>query len=378
MAIAACIDLNTLDNLSRTCRAIHQGLLQYRKMLLVSTLHCCNEDLPVDEENTLRYRARAGNWFYMQDISRTNYTGKSGECARDLVSECRRCGTVVCRNCAIKPPAPIVLRDRHRRLCASCTKAPLGRLVSPQLPPDTPVDAEQMQQAICKCDSEGVWLCQPCGRTIRSDDYDYKGIWRWRNQYGEVLGGLGTGIGDADRGVICGRESRCLGAQVREQETDCDAEDARLEADCSSSPPSSVHGPPSTASVAGSLHSSTTTTGGGGGSSSEFGSSLGAYSPPPGHRTPSPAVGPGYARHEIEGIGGVVKTKLVRMVRVGACVPEWEDEKAKGEILGRETQGRIRSWCGWCWRVIPGKKDYDAAKERAAREKEAGKAGEGS
>jgi hypothetical protein len=186
------------------------------------------------------------------------------------------------------------------------------------------------------------------------------------------LGGLGTGIGDADRGVICGRESGCLGALDREQETDCDAEDARLEADnYSSSPPSSVHGgggggggggPSSTAaSLAGSLHSA---------AGSEFGSSLGAYSPPGGHRTPSPAVGPGYARHEIEGIGGVVKTKLVRMVRVGACVPEWEDEKAKGEILGREVQGRVRSWCGWCWRVIPGKKDYDAAKERQ-KEKEA-------
>jgi len=97
MAIAAWIDLNTLDNLSRTCRSIRQGLLQYRKMLLVSTLHCSNEDLPVDREDTLRYRARAGNWFYMQDIGRSNYTGKSGECARDLVSECRRCGTVVCR-----------------------------------------------------------------------------------------------------------------------------------------------------------------------------------------------------------------------------------------------------------------------------------------
>lgn len=97
MAIASSIDMNTLDNLSRTCRQIRQALLQYRKMLLVSTLHCCNEELPVDKEDTLRYRARAGNWFYMQDISRTEHTGKSGECARDLVSECRRCGTVVCR-----------------------------------------------------------------------------------------------------------------------------------------------------------------------------------------------------------------------------------------------------------------------------------------
>jgi hypothetical protein len=72
-------------------------LLQYRKMLLVSTLHCVNEDLPVDPEETLRYRARAGNWYYMQDAGRSSYSGKSGQCARDLVAECRRCGTVVCR-----------------------------------------------------------------------------------------------------------------------------------------------------------------------------------------------------------------------------------------------------------------------------------------
>jgi hypothetical protein len=114
MAIASAIDLNTLDNLSRTCRQIRQGLLQYRKMLLVSTLHCCNEDLPVDKEDTLRYRARAGNWFYMQDVSRTSYTGKSGECARDLVSECRRCGTVVCRVSAKATwPTPVACLRLH-------------------------------------------------------------------------------------------------------------------------------------------------------------------------------------------------------------------------------------------------------------------------
>jgi hypothetical protein len=99
MAVAAHIDLNTLDNLARTCRAVRQDLLQYRKMLLVSTQHCCNEDLPVDKDEILRYRARAANWFYMQDLSNTSsgYRGKAGQCARDLVSECRRCGTVVCR-----------------------------------------------------------------------------------------------------------------------------------------------------------------------------------------------------------------------------------------------------------------------------------------
>jgi hypothetical protein len=97
MSIASNLDLNTLDNLSRTCRQIREGLLQYRKMMLVSTLHCSYEHLPIDPEETLRYRARAGNWFYMEDRARTSYNGKSGECARDLVSECRRCGTVVCR-----------------------------------------------------------------------------------------------------------------------------------------------------------------------------------------------------------------------------------------------------------------------------------------
>lgn len=86
-------------------------------------------------------------------------------------------------------------------------------------------------------------------------------------------------------------------------------------------------------------------------------------------RTPSPAhsLGPGYARHEIEGIGGVVKTKRLSMVKVGACVPEWEDEKNEGKILQREVQGAARSWCGWCWRVIPGKKDHAKTREMAIR-----------
>lgn len=97
MSVASSIDLNTLDNLSRTCRQIREGLLQYRKMLLVSTLHCTNEHLPVDPEDTLRYRARAVNLHYMQDMGRCSFSGKAGQCARDLVGGCRRCGTVVCR-----------------------------------------------------------------------------------------------------------------------------------------------------------------------------------------------------------------------------------------------------------------------------------------
>ncbi|XDG04532.1 hypothetical protein ABKA04_004147 [Annulohypoxylon sp. FPYF3050] len=346
MAIASSIDLNTLDNLSRTCRQVRQALLQYRSVVIAHTLHCVNEDIPIDPEDTFRYRARASNWYYMEDGRNGNFNGKSGSCARDMVAECRRCGTVVCRNCAIKPPAPAVLRDRHRRLCLPCSKAPLGSLVKPPLRADTTADADEMRLAICTCASEGVWLCQPCGRSIRGADHDYKSIWKWRNQYGEVLGGLGTGIGEGDRGVICGREAACCGSKEREQETDCDAADAREQDEISNG-------------------------GNGGGSLSPWttpspASSV-AGSPPGERRTPSPQLRPGYARHEIEGIGGVVKTKLMRMVRVGACVPEWEDEKNTGEILGREVSGRSRSWCGWCYRVIPGKKDKEMAAKAKAR-----------
>lgn len=94
-------------------------------------------------------------------------------------------------------------------------------------------------------------------------------------------------------------------------------------------------------------------------------------------RTPSPAIKPGYDRHEVEGIGGVMKNMRVRMVKVGACVPEWEDECARREILGREVQGKRRSWCGWCRRVIPSTKDYEMDRQARARA-EKGKQKEGS
>jgi hypothetical protein len=92
-------------------------------------------------------------------------------------------------------------------------------------------------------------------------------------------------------------------------------------------------------------------------------------------RTPSPALKVGYDRHEVEGIGGVMKKMRVRMVKVGACVPEWDDERAKGEILGREVQGRRRSWCGWCRRVIPSRQDYEGGGQVGVDGKGKGKEG---
>lgn len=97
MAIASSIDLNTLDSLSRTCRTVRQGLIQSRTTVLAHTLHCVNEDVSVDPDDTFRYRARASNWYYMEDGRTGSYNGKSGDCARDMVAECRRCATVVCR-----------------------------------------------------------------------------------------------------------------------------------------------------------------------------------------------------------------------------------------------------------------------------------------
>jgi len=72
---------------------------------------------------------------------------------------------------------------------------------------------------------------------------------------------------------------------------------------------------------------------------------------------------PGYLRQEIEGIGGVVKKKVKKRVKVGKTVTEYEDERERAEYLGRETKGISRSWCGWCWRVIPGVRELEDAKQ---------------
>jgi hypothetical protein len=199
------------------------------------------------------------------------------------------------------------------------------------------------------------------------------------------LGGLGTGIGEGDRGVVCGRGSGCCAAREKEQEMDGDAEDAReaelhyqqsiamTPSGASSSassvagtfwtPASSVAATTTSLSVPGSAATSTlslnNTTAG-------LAASLDFPYQQQQRRTPSPALKPGYDRHEVEGIGGVVKKMRVRMVRVGACVPEWEDERVRGDVLARELQGRRRSWCGWCQRVIPSKKDYELDRQRAA------------
>merc|ERR1712072_1584843 len=69
--------------------------------------------------------------------------------------------------------------------------------------------------------------------------------------------------------------------------------------------------------------------------------------------------GSSYTTQEIVGIGGRVKRKVKKRVYVGAIVKEYEDERLNGKFLSREQNGANRSWCSWCCRVVPGKKDAD-------------------
>lgn len=118
-----------------------------------------------------------------------------------------------------------------------------------------------------------------------------------------------------------------------EQETDCDAEDARdIESAASSSPPDSL-----------------------GGLRRTYSSSPGSLSGSPGGFNGTFRETPGYSRHEIEGIGGRLKKKRVKMVKVGCYVAEYIDERNPSRLLEREIEGKRRSWCGWCWKVIPAK-----------------------
>lgn len=76
-------------------------------------------------------------------------------------------------------------------------------------------------------------------------------------------------------------------------------------------------------------------------------------------------TGTSYHAQEIEGIGGVVKMKHKRQVRVGETVKIYEDERDKSiQYLGRENSGKLRSWCSWCDRVVLSEKDVAEAEGR--------------
>jgi hypothetical protein len=219
----------------------------------------------------------------------------------------------------MKPPPTPALRARHRRLCRTCANVPLPCLMATSYTPpvlfkrDMPraFTAPAFERAPCICDTV-VWLCAPCGKDLKNADTMYVRGWSYRTRYTHYHGGLGTGAGEGNEGVECGRGSACLGARIVEHET-CD--------------PSFLTRPKASQTA----------------ESTE---------------SPERRRGTGYLEQEIEGIGGVIKVKHKKMVRVGECVKLYEDEKEKSiQYLDREVKGELRSWCSWCKRVVLGERD---------------------
>jgi len=323
--LASSLDLNSLHELSRTCRQIRVNLLQYRAQLISHTLRCENENNGPGPRLADRLREAHAEWntFGANGVRIGRITsGKVGACARDLVGDCRRCGRIVCRNCIMKHPASTTLKNRFRRLCRTCIKSPLEKHTCMVTTNGTSQDVDSLDafasQAFargpCTC-SNSVWICQPCGQTLRSADVTYVRGWTWRTRYSTYLGGLGTGIGEGTEGVECGRRSNCLDAKEVEKEIDCDADElAALKTETEQA-----------------------------------------------EREGRTWSGTSYFTQEIDGIGGVVKKKVKKRVRVGLVVKEYEDERDHGNYLSREQNGEARSWCSWCERVVPSRKDVDGA-----------------
>lgn len=137
----------------------------------------------------------------------------------------------------------------------------------------------------------------------------YVRAWSWRTRYSHYLGGVGTGAGEGNEGVECGRGPSCLASRVVEHEIECD--------------PDTIA---SLTIVEGS--------------------------------SPERWRGTSYHAQEIEGVGGGFKMKAKKHVRVGDCVKVYEDERDRSiQYLEREVNGKLRSWCSWCDRVVLGEKD---------------------
>ena len=293
----------------------------------------------------------------MSSESPLGLSGKVSKCARDLVAPCRSCGVIVCRNCIEKPPSNKMLPGRLRRLCDSCLEAPLvmhreplhestdhhlvassanstrsarsDSSTSDQSDLDfhhTAVTLSNMPESWlrdpCTCAEKGVYVCHQCGHSNRGHDSIYQRVWVWRSKYSTRLGGgLGTGLGLGDQGQKCGRKKYCLATRdattIMESEYYTDDEQTPNGYDSSR-----VHTP----NITDSDHDS--------------------------------RPEPGYFRQEIEGIGGKVKIKSKRLVKVGAIVYEFRDERISGKYLGREANGERRSWCSWCSRVCLSKDDH--------------------
>ncbi|KAI5359659.1 Putative Zinc finger, FYVE/PHD-type [Septoria linicola] len=326
-SLASYIDLTTLSDLAQTCRQIRANLLQYRVMLIQKTLRCQNEltDLGTRLGDAFMVSRDAWSTYGRHGVKVDRITsGRVGACARDMVSECRSCGEAICRNCVIKAPPSSAVKLRHRRLCRTCLKAPLTELTSTTCAFDEAGNHVSNQSVAayeyrkyardpCNC-SDVVWLCSPCGHAMRTQDTTYDRGWKWRGRYSHC-GGIGAGLGEGNEGVECGRTENCLAARMVQKDVECDADElAALELETAKAGSQGRHW-----------------------------------------------NGSSYSTQEMVGIGGRVKTKVRKMVPVGAIVKEYEDERISEHFLEREQTGTNRSWCSWCSRVVVGKKDLDSA-----------------
>jgi hypothetical protein len=373
LSLASHLDLNDLYSLSLTSRSIHQSLSQYARRLITASLRCTYDAQPLlsDLRKSVNYDSRAAeNDIHLSQHGQFTSAYKISGCARDLVTGCRKCGVVICRNCVVKAPSDRYLGDRHRRLCRICLEAPLLAHLQP-LPEDllhgesvpasssssarstrslsrsshgdedkvpvapledttepTTFTTEAFLRTPCVCASRGVYLCATCGHNIRANDTMYKRVWSWRSRYStHIGGGLGTGLGTGNQGQKCGRGDHCLSTST--------SSISWVEIDCSDG------------SLAHHLSESDAILG------SRSGTPIDEHRESPGLASNKP----GYFQQEIEGIGGVVKKKVKKRVKVGATVWEFDDERTTGKYLERETSGKERSWCGWCDRVCLGEED---------------------
>ena len=115
-------------------------------------------------------------------------------CARDMVSDCRMCGVIICRNCTEKPPAPAKLPGRLRRLCHTCLSVPLAQHTTRS------THDVNVPRGLCIC-PEAPYFCSYDGVALSSADTEYRRTWTWRTHYSTYLGGLGTGIGQGNEAV---------------------------------------------------------------------------------------------------------------------------------------------------------------------------------
>ncbi|KGQ09711.1 hypothetical protein BBAD15_g4946 [Beauveria bassiana D1-5] len=351
VGVVSHIDLTTLDSLARASRMIHHGLVQYRVALLAATLRCSNENLPLDTAA----RANAGIDSYTDTSRQAAGAAKASRCcARDMVGECRRCAAVICRASHLTLHLPLMRPQR---------RAPSASVIAVSAPPAPRRPSSRLRARASTRRVRGAPT--PCSARFATAPRAASGcaspVVAPYAMPTMTIFASGAGATTTARSSVvwapasATQTAACLAARECEQEIDCDAEDARSSR------------APSTSSSSDHHQNNPATPPGAHNHDSFFPASWSSESRANDRIPSSPLLlGPGYERHEIEGIGGIVKRKLVRMVRVGKCVPEWEEERTSARVLGREARGEARSWCGWCWRVVPGRDDPRPADKLSA------------